>query len=87
MITIRLLLFCFCVIFALFIYLVLIVAFRSSVSSGWSNHRVQGQRALSRAGVAATAQRGRITGPGLRSRDDGEWQWRSVGEGRLRVEP
>jgi len=60
---------------------------RCAISSSRSNHRVEGERPLTGARVAAAARRGRLGGARLRGRDDGERQRRAVGQGRVRVEP
>ena len=60
---------------------------RCAVSSGGSDHRVQGECTLDGAGMETAARRGRFSGTGLRRRDDGERNGRPVGQGRLRVEP
>ena len=66
---------------------VCVCVFRSSTPARWSDHRLEGERALAGAGVAAAARRRRLSGRRLRGRDDGERQRRTVGQGRLRVEP
>jgi len=61
--------------------------YRRALSSCWSNHCIQGKRALAGAGVATSTRRGWISGTRLRSWDDRERYGRPVGQGRVRVEP